>query len=378
MKKLTTLFAPPERAAAETIASVHRQLVDLPFLSKFVDSMPGGLLVLNPERQIVFVNRSLLDLAGVNEQSLLLGKRPGELLRCEHADENPAGCGTTEFCKTCGAVKAILASQQGNADIQECRLLRKPDGEALDLRVWATPFRVNELALTIFALLDISNEKRRKALERIFFHDILNTASGVKGFAELLEGASMEDVVQYKGFIATLSRMMVDEINSQRTLTAAENNELTITPVAIRSLDLLQDVIALFQNHEVARDRMLRLDSGAQAIEWDSDRVLLTRVIGNMVKNALEAVHPGETVTVGCAGRDRQIEFWVHNPNQMPRDVQLQIFQRSFSTKGAGRGLGTYSIKLLSERYLQGTVSFSSTAEGTTFRAIYPLKMTAL
>ena len=53
----------------------------------------------------------------------------------------------------------------------------------------------------------------------------------------------------------------------------------------------------------------------------------------------------------------------------MPRSAQLQIFQRSFSSKGDGRGLGTYSVKLLTERYLGGSVAFDSTLEqGTTFR----------
>jgi sensor histidine kinase regulating citrate/malate metabolism len=52
----------------------------------------------------------------------------------------------------------------------------------------------------------------------------------------------------------------------------------------------------------------------------------------------------------------------------MPVDVQLQIFQRSFSTKGNGRGIGTYSIKLLTEQYLNGKVSFvSNESEGTRF-----------
>ena len=41
-------------------------------------------------------------------------------------------------------------------------------------------------------------------------------------------------------------------------------------------------------------------------------------------------------------------------------DVQLQLFQRSFSTKGESRGIGTYSIKLLIENYLKGKVSFVS------------------
>ena len=51
----------------------------------------------------------------------------------------------------------------------------------------------------------------------------------------------------------------------------------------------------------------------------------------------------------------------------------MQFFQRSFSTKSSGRGLGTYIMKLLSERYLDGKVSFASTEDdGTTFYASFP------
>jgi len=57
----------------------------------------------------------------------------------------------------------------------------------------------------------------------------------------------------------------------------------------------------------------------------------------------------------------------------MPLEVQRQLFTRSFSTKGTGRGLGTYSIKLITEKYLQGTVSFVSNEEqGTVFTVRYP------
>jgi sensor histidine kinase regulating citrate/malate metabolism len=58
----------------------------------------------------------------------------------------------------------------------------------------------------------------------------------------------------------------------------------------------------------------------------------------------------------------------VRNPGWIPREIQLQLFQRSFSTKGQNRGLGTYSIKLLGEKYLNGEVGFASTQEkGTVF-----------
>ncbi len=68
------------------------------------------------------------------------------------------------------------------------------------------------------------------------------------------------------------------------------------------------------------------------------------------------------------------LEFRIHNPAAIPDEVQLQVFQRSFSTKGTGRGLGTYSAKLITERYLKGRISFtSSTDEGTTFRVAFPV-----
>jgi sensor histidine kinase regulating citrate/malate metabolism len=64
----------------------------------------------------------------------------------------------------------------------------------------------------------------------------------------------------------------------------------------------------------------------------------------------------------------------VKNSLLIPHDVQLQIFQKSFSTKGKGRGLGTFSIKLLTERYLGGTVHFVSSEEtGTVFTIEFPV-----
>ena len=94
-----------------------------------------------------------------------------------------------------------------------------------------------------------------------------------------------------------------------------------------------------------------------------------------MIKNALEASLPAKTVTVSCRCAGDRVQFAVHNPGVMPREAQLQVFQRSFSTKGRGRGLGTYSMRLLSE-YLRGEVAFTSTKEeGTTFIASYPLSL---
>jgi signal transduction histidine kinase len=370
---LPTEFAPAERASSAELQHQAYFWLEHPLLQGIFDTVPDIVLILNQQRQIIFANKSLLNALGLKDEAEVLGLRPGEALGCVHAFEIRGGCGTTEFCKTCGAVNAILSSLQGQASVQECRITQQ-DSQALDLQIWATPLHANGELFSIFAVKDISHEKRRRALERIFFHDLLNAAGGLQGFASILRDAQPEELETIKDAIASLSKRLIDEINTQRELSLAENNELVVNLDSIDTLGLLREVVETYSRHAVCYQRTLHIDPLAEAITFISDPVLLRRVIGNMVKNALEATSPGGTVTLCCRVAEQEVEFAVHNPTFVPREVQLQLFQRSFSTKAADRGLGTYSMKLLSERYLKGQVWFTTSLEqGTTFIGRYPL-----
>ncbi len=370
---LTTLFASAERAPIEVIREQGVQFSQVPLLAEFLDAVPDVVAILNTDRQVIFANRSLLVMVQGNWVQIE-GKRPGEVLNCVHAANNHGGCGTSEFCRTCGAARAILSSLGGQHDVQECRIIRH-SGDALDLRVTATPFRMAGENYSIFAMQDISHEKRRQALERIFFHDILNVAGTVMGYAELLDDPYYaSDVERISAIILRASVRMVDEIKNQRELLAAENGELVARPVMLNSLRILKNVKSFYDGHQVIQNNKIEIAPDAPSLSFTSDPLLLERVLGNMVKNALEASDNGQTVTLMCGVEANSVWFEVRNPAYMPRHVQLQIFQRSFSTKGEGRGLGTYSIKLLTERYLGGSVSFASSSEGgTVFRVSYPV-----
>jgi signal transduction histidine kinase len=136
---------------------------------------------------------------------------------------------------------------------------------------------------------------------------------------------------------------------------------------------VLEEVESFYRGQPWTAGRHMRIVEGSPTPALISDRTLVGRILGNMLKNALEAARQGDTVTLGCAYREEATEFSVHNPQVMPEEVQRQVFQRSFSTKGKGRGLGTYGMKLIAERYLRGRVSFDSAPEkGTTFRARFP------
>ncbi len=371
-----TRFAPAQRASQEEILRQAEDFSKMSLLCDLLDGVPDIVLVLNKQRQIIFSNYSGMKNTGLHERTQLCGIRPGEVIDCIHATETEGGCGTTEFCRECGAVNAILTSQRGEKVSLECRIVQSGTSEAMDLRVTAVPFKIYEQEYTLFTVEDISDEKRRMALERIFFHDILNTAGCILGYAKILKEADKDRAAGLQNDVYQLAEKIVDEIKSQRELLAAENNELIVRPARLNSRSILTDVLSTYELDENAMGKTIHIDERTEEIEFVSDMNLLRRVLGNLVKNALEACSTGDTVTIGCSRFDEMAQFFVHNPGYMPKDVQLNIFQRSFSTKGTGRGLGTYSILLLTERYLKGNVSFTSDpSAGTCFYARFPLSL---
>jgi nitrogen-specific signal transduction histidine kinase len=396
--RLPTAFAPAERATPDEVLRQHRMLAALPLIPEFLDAMPNMAVVLNADRQIVFTNkpfRSFLsgddgDKLGAQRQDVVdalieavIGKRPGEAVGCIHACETEGGCGTTPFCRHCGAVRAIVNSQKWqNLDVQECRLtVGGPVGRetSVDFRVWAQHIPIEGEPFTVFSLLDISHEKRREVLERIFFHDVMNTAGGVRGLAELMaqDQLPQADIQEAVEIMAQSADQLVEEISAQRALIAAESGDLEVKPRRMRSMEIVRQVLSALRNTGIGHGRKLIVAVDSLAFDFSSDPVLLRRVLVNLVKNALEATTSRDAVTIGAYREPGDVLFTVHNPTVMPPESQLQLFQRSFSTKGAGRGLGTYSIKLLTHYYLGGRVSFvSSLDDGTTFSVRLPMELT--
>lgn len=373
-KIILTYHASPERAEIDELRRQKAIFENLPQLSIFLDAVPNDYLILNSNRQIVYANKRALEMLGYNSIDKLLGMRQGEAIKCMHSNEMAAGCGTSEACRQCGAVNATINGLNGIADLQECRITSEENDCAYDFRVWTTPYEVDGEKFAIMSITDISNEKRRSALERIFFHDVLNTAGGIQGISALIHDYP-DEVDEFKDILFDSSNHLINEIQAQRDLINAENSDLKVHYTDLNTVQIVNFLTGLYRGHEIAKDKQVVAAADTINCEFLSDEALLTRVVGNMTKNALEASSAGQTVTVGCSVKDDKVIFSINNPKYMPREIQLQVFQRSFSTKGSGRGLGTYSMKLLSEKYLNGRVYFTSNNEsGTTFYAEYPIK----
>ncbi len=342
--------------------------------SKLLDSTPNFLIVFNDKKQIVFSNKAFKSFAKQYLENGILGSRLGEAINCVYAFQDKDGCGKSEFCSTCGAIRALQTSLKGKEDIQECRITQKDSKDSLDLRVWSKPLIINGQQFSIFTFSDISNEKRRKALERIFFHDVLNTASAIRSSLNLMNDSAEENTEMLIQTSSKLIDRLLGEIIAQKDLSLAESNELEAKFEKCNSLSIISDIAIEFESSSIAEKKKIEVDSNSKSIFFTSDEILIERVLSNMVKNALEASNAGRSIQIGCHTEKNKVLFYVHNQKYMPPNIRYQIFQRSFSTKGSGRGLGTYSMKLISERYLNGKVFFrTSMEEGTTFFAEYPI-----
>jgi signal transduction histidine kinase len=218
-------------------------------------------------------------------------------------------------------------------------------------------------------LLISSNEaKRRYLMDRLFFHDFLNTLSTLNSSVEILkEYSKLVDKEQYLSLIETGVVKLLDEIQLHRDLYLVESGNLVINPVDIQTMDLLKELDDSYSSVSMLENKHLVISPDSVDINLLSDKILIHRILSNMIKNAIEAIKENETVTIGCSETQKQVILWVHNPGVIPHDIQKSIFTDHITTKGGTRGYGTYSMKLLTDQ-LYGEIDFTTSEnDGTRF-----------
>jgi nitrogen-specific signal transduction histidine kinase len=373
---METYFAPAERTERRLFCNQVESISNSPIMSTLLKATGGLLVVLNEDRQIVGLNDAFLLALGISESASVLGMRLGETLDCIHAAENPHGCGTTPHCMTCGAAIATMGAINDNQVSEKtCALSAEKDGVALEmyLSIRAQPMKIDDSRWILIFAQDITHQHSLSTLEHIFFHDINNILTALLGSSDML-AREMPDQRRPQHILNAAKRLCA-EVALQRFLSNQKDcsNLLNLSQVTIS--DIHEEVELLLYDHQNALNRKLEQKWPDEDITVRTDIHLISRVLGNMLLNALEATAEEGTVRLTTTVNDTDIMWEVWNDAYIPPEVQLRIFQKHFSTKASmGRGMGTHSMKLLGEKYLNGAVTFSSTLEaGTTFQFRHPL-----
>jgi two-component system, NtrC family, nitrogen regulation sensor histidine kinase GlnL len=210
-------------------------------------------------------------------------------------------------------------------------------------------------------------------------HEIRNPLGGIKGAAQLLR-RSFDEQPQLREYTDIMIRE-VDRVNQliEHLLDLSRPAQLTFAPINIH--EILDDVLLLegqaVSNKDIAIKKIF--DPSLPPIR--GDRVRLTQVFLNLVKNAFQAMNRGGTLTVmtrletdfhirerGTA-RNRLIWIDIADEGSGIKEQDLpQIFSPFFTTKNNGTGLGLATSYAIVKEHGGLIRVESSEGKGTTFK----------
>jgi len=364
---------PAERSSTAGLKLEIEGVTQNVLVDGLLEAVHGLMAVLNERRQILAINASMLQSLGISDAGKVFGLRPGEAVHCLHAETAPGGCGTTEFCSTCGAAISQAVALAENRSIEQLCAIEVAGDEPtnnLFFRVRASPLNIEGQRLILLFLQDVSSEQRAASLEQTFLHDLRNTTMGISvGTALLADNASGENI-EIARDVMHLATRLAREIELQRCLAHSTINSFQCLLTELSLSTLFDELHRSCRHHPALEARHLEITPPRPDRTLSSDATILHRILYNMVLNALEASASGETVKVTSRRNDGLEIFEVWNASSIRPEIARRIFQRNFSTKGTlGHGLGTYSMKLLGEKLLAGRVSFTTSPEqGTCFK----------
>lgn len=218
------------------------------------------------------------------------------------------------------------------------------------------------------------NARLREDVERMSRHDLKTPLTSILGATRLLAEGGRLDSGQRElaGVVQRASLRMLEMVNLSLGLYRMEQGTYVLAPVPVDLQDVVRRV--LVDLHGYAQDRGAALHlrgSGRDAVHVRGEELLCYSIVGNLVKNAIEAAGSGATVTLELHRGD-PVALSVANPGRVPPEVQHRFFEK-YATHGksGGTGLGTYSARLLA-RVQHGDLAMRTGADGTTLTLTLP------
>ncbi len=234
--------------------------------------------------------------------------------------------------------------------------------------------RKAQLALQHEMELIQENAQLRDDVERITRHDLKNPLGIVLGYASMLaQDPELGEVQQESArFMEESAYNMMNMINNSLNLYKIEQGTYQLDSKPLNLIRIINRAIAEITPLSQAVDVRIRFDQSEANITALGEELLCYSLIGNLIRNAVEASPRGEEVVISVE-KDEQVYLYIHNQGVIPEEIRETFFEKySTSGKKQGTGLGTYSAKLLAE-IQNGEIGFETSRNaGTTLIVSLP------
>ncbi|MDO9548248.1 MAG: HAMP domain-containing sensor histidine kinase [Candidatus Marinimicrobia bacterium] len=207
----------------------------------------------------------------------------------------------------------------------------------------------------------VKREKENKELIASVAHEIRNPLAGMQVNAELLLEATQnhKDLHTYScavtNEIANLSNIVDNFLAYARPIDA------TLESLSIRTLidEIIDTLKRDFPNHQFT------INGNEKALVHPNK---IKHAFFNLLKNACESSNERDLIDVRITRNNDDISIAFQNRGEpIPSQIQSQIFEAFFSTKGSGVGLGLSIAKSVVEQHGGHIRLTHSDADGTEF-----------
>jgi len=219
-------------------------------------------------------------------------------------------------------------------------------------------------------------ENSRRELIAWISHDLRSPLAGLRAMAEALEDGIAEDPARYhrqmRGEVERLSGMVTDLFELSRI----QAGTLTLSPTRMSVYDLVSDAIA--GADPLAAERGVRLaDDGVEQIPVDVDGKEMSRVLANLLVNAIHRTPADGTVAVSARQQAGTVVLSVTDGcGGIPADDLPRVFDTGWRDSDArtptgGAGLGLAIVRGIVEAH-RGRAAVHNVPGGCRFEVTLP------
>lgn len=329
-----------------------------------IDHSPYAMITTDQSGFVVSINATFERITGYNLSEMQQGGL--SLLQSDPKDQT----------FTPGIWETLRSGQDWQGELSR----QRKDGTSFWERAVWSPIRTESGRITGFfgVTVDITEKRQLEDLknefEHLMRHDLKTPLNAVINLPEFIQSEGELSPVQreYLELIRESGESMLEQIDSSLEMHKLEEGSYRTRsePTDLSALlsGLRKTLLPLAASRHIAIEYSFTTPEGTPLpFRFSTDPTLFRRLVGNLLKNAIEASPEKGIVDVRISPHDSGISLTIHNAGEIPLAARKRFFGKFNSVgKFNGTGLGTYGSKLIADA-LGYSLSFTTDEQsGTT------------
>lgn len=373
----------------QELNSKNRELMETDArLSTILENIGDGVVVVNTNGQITFINKQVETLSGFTKEQLV-GQYFHQMVKLIDEKGNEVPTSQNPIRNSLFSNQKIVCNDY---------FYVKADGSKFAAAIIATPIHLGQNIIgAVNTFRDVTHERDVDRMKTEFIslasHQLRTPLSAMKWFAEILiDGDTGILTPEQKEMVENIHKSnerMIELVNTLLNISRIESGRIIIDPKPTNLKNLIDELVLELRPKLDAKKHTLIVSMHDELPEIMVDAKLVRHVYMNLLTNAIKYTPEGGQIMVLISKSGNEIISQIADDGYgIPKEQQEKVFSKFFRAKNIisvetdGTGLGLYLTKAIVESS-GGKIWFESIAKdelpqseskhGTTFWFVLPL-----